>query len=130
MINLLDVRIRRLLALLVDIMIVAILGMIFGNILSPWLITLGRNAQIVGLSIAVLYHGLTNSLLLKGQTLGKIFFKLQLITKNGDRVNLAISLLRSASFIIFFFLSDPPILPENINTRSSLFLCVKTSKVI
>jgi uncharacterized RDD family membrane protein YckC len=71
MIDSIDLRIRRFLALLADGLIVTLLGLIFGNILGPWLITVGRNAQIIGLCIAVLYHGLTNSLLRKGKQLEK-----------------------------------------------------------
>lgn len=115
MINLLDVRIRRILAFGADIIIIFILGFIIGNLLKNQLIGLGHNAQIIGLSIASLYHGLANSLLLRGQTVGKILFRIQLISKDGHRVNPVLSIIRSLSVLVGFFLSEPSIFPESLH---------------
>jgi uncharacterized RDD family membrane protein YckC len=98
-----ELKIRRLLALLMDILILVALGGIIGSILYPWLIGLGRKTYLIGFAIALLYHGLTNSLLLAGQTPGKVVFKLKVVSKNGQRIGPLRSLMRSFLIVFCFF---------------------------
>ncbi len=103
MIDRFDIRGRRFIAFIIDILFVVIIGAIVGFILRSWLFGLGEKANYVGFTIALLYHGLTNSLLLSGQTPGKVIFRLKVISINGKKINPIRSLFRSFMIIFIFF---------------------------
>jgi uncharacterized RDD family membrane protein YckC len=96
-------RSRRIFAFIVDILFVIAIGGVVGSIFRSTLIEIGSKTYYIGFFIALLYHGLTNSFLLKGQTLGKIIFNLKVVTSKGVRISPLLSLLRSFILIIGFF---------------------------
>jgi uncharacterized RDD family membrane protein YckC len=110
MITELPIKVRRFLALFVDVFYVIGIGALVGLILKPWLVNLGPKAASVGFCAALLYHGLCNSLVLQGQTPGKYFLHLKVVTDSGRSVGPIRSLLRSILVVCLFF-SSPPVFP-------------------
>jgi uncharacterized RDD family membrane protein YckC len=74
---------RRLLAFIIDVVLVAAVGQIIGWSLSSFWYQVGPNARIVGFLIIFLYFGLTYSKIFNGQTLGKRILKLAVRGKDN-----------------------------------------------
>lgn len=102
----LNPKIRRVIALAIDILFVVTIGAIIGTILKPFLINHSNTAYYIGFAIAWLYHSLANSLLKEGQSAGKILVGLKVTDKNGKRIGVIRSLLRSFP-IVFCFFGEP-----------------------
>ena len=86
---------KRLWAFVIDSIILIILGAILCNVFYNQLLSMGDWAVLVGFTIFVLYYGLQNSALCKGQTIGKRLFKIKVVSETGQYLNPTQSLLRS-----------------------------------
>jgi len=98
-----NTKVRRLVALGVDILLVVALGWVFGQFFGSWLISIGKSANLVGFAIAWAYHGLTNSFLGEGQSPGKVLANIKVVTIEGTRVGVVRSMTRSIPIAASFF---------------------------
>ncbi|MFB3897301.1 MAG: RDD family protein [bacterium] len=104
---------RRLLAFIIDSILLGILGYITGLFLFDFYAQLGGAGLILGFFIALLYFGLFNSSLGKGQTLGKRIMRIEVVDSSGNSIPLSRSLLRFTILGIPYFLNGAPI-PSHI----------------
>lgn len=86
---------KRFLAFIIDSIILIITGSILCNLFRDLLLAMGDWAVLTGFIIFVLYYGLQNSVLCKGQTIGKRIFKIKIVSENGQYLTPTQSVLRS-----------------------------------
>src|SRR5579871_6571870 len=91
---------RRLGALLIDVIVLGIIGMILGTLAFDWLASIGVYGQVIGLSIAWLYFGLFNSRMAGAQTPGNRLLDVRVVDVAGAPLGLIDSLLRSAILVV------------------------------
>ena len=99
---------RRIAALIVDGAILAILGAVIGVILGDRAYTLGPWGLLLGCVISILYFGLLNSYLSRGQTLGKKLLKIKVVTIDGHGLSLPKSFVRAVLLVFPLFISQYP----------------------
>jgi uncharacterized RDD family membrane protein YckC len=85
---------RRLLAFLIDCLILAIVGLVVGSIFFDAFAALGGWGKLVGFTIALIYFGTLNSTVGKGQTLGKRLVNIKVVNCEGEPISLHRSFLR------------------------------------
>lgn len=101
---------RRLVALVIDSLIVGILGFILGLLFFDYLVRAGAWGRLIGFGIALLYFGLLNSALFGGgQTLGKRLTKIRVVSRSGEPLPLGRSLARFVVLGVPFFLNGAPV---------------------
>ena len=79
-----------------DTIILAIFGLLLGELFFDKLVQLGSYGRLLGFVIATIYFGVLDSKLANGQSCGKRIFKIQVVNKNGELISLKNSLLRAA----------------------------------
>jgi len=89
----------RIWALAIDSVILGIAGSIAGAFLFDRLASLGESGRWIGFFVAVIYGGVLNSCLGRGQTVGKRLLRIQVVANNGGPISLPRSLLREAIFV-------------------------------
>jgi uncharacterized RDD family membrane protein YckC len=102
----------RILALLIDTIILGVVGIIFGFLFFDQLAGLGVWGRLVGFSIALLYFGLLNSRVGKGQTVGKRIMKIKVVGRDGQFISVARSFLRYSVLGLPYFLNGAMIPPS------------------
>jgi hypothetical protein len=80
-------------------LLLAIVGLLLGTALGDWFATLGRSGVLVGVGVAGCYFTVMNSIVGRGQKLGKRLFRVQVLTPSGELVPLARS---GARFVVLF----------------------------
>ena len=70
---------RRLFAFIIDMLLLGLFGSLLGTFFFEQFVQLGQAGRLVGFGIAVLYFGLLNSSIGKGQTVGKRLMKIKVI---------------------------------------------------
>ncbi len=90
---------RRLMAFLIDLVILSGIGFILGFFFFWEFASLGQSGIIIGYLIAALYFIPLHSIF--GQTIGKAILNLQVMGKDGEKILPAYACLR------FFFISIP-----------------------
>jgi len=85
---------KRIVALLIDGLILGTLGSILGLLLFNFLMQLGGWGRLFGFGIALLYFGLLNSSIGKGQTVGKRIMKIRVVNAANQPISLGRSCLR------------------------------------
>ena len=113
---------RRLFAFLIDCLILAIIGWLSGFFLFDFYVHLGGWGRLLGFSIALLYFGLLNSSMGKGQTLGKRTMQIEVVNRWGDHISLGRSLLRFAILGIPWFFTFPLVYYSNLTMKLIGFL--------
>ena len=96
---------RRLLAFMVDGLLLGLVGFISGLFLFDPLAKLGGWGRLIGFIIALAYFGILNSAIGKGQTVGKRLMKICVVDRTGRHISLARSLLRYTILGTPFFLN-------------------------
>mgnify|MGYP000492098281 CR=1 FL=1 len=96
---------RRLIALLLDGVILAVAGCILGLIFGRYFVRMGPYGRIVGFIITLLYFGLQNSSAGKGQSIGKRALKIKVVDQTGNSISWRKSFLRTFILIIPFYLN-------------------------
>jgi uncharacterized RDD family membrane protein YckC len=112
---------RRIFALLIDGLILAVPGYILGLIAFEQLVALGGWGKVVGFFISMLYFGIQNSLVCKGQTIGKRICKIMVVNKRGEFLSLPKSFIRIIVLDIGFFLNGAMI-PDNLMNSPFMIL--------
>lgn len=100
---------RRLLALLIDSLVLGLTGMACGLFLFDQLASLGRWGRLMGFFVALAYFGVLNSAVGRGQTVGKRVMKIEVVDRIGRHISLGRSLLRYVILSAPFFLNGAPI---------------------
>ncbi len=90
---------RRLGAYAIDVLLLALICSVIGVIFYDSLAALGSQGRLIGLLLALAYFTPTNSVLGKGQTIGKGVMKLKVVDSEGHCISVERSLLRS--FVLF-----------------------------
>ncbi|MEI6853527.1 MAG: RDD family protein [Bacteroidota bacterium] len=97
----------RIAAILIDITLLGILGFILGFSLESFFVSIGPRGNLFGMAITMVYFGIFNSKLLKGQTVGKMALMIKVIDKNGDYLSVQKSFLRAILLCLAYFIFDP-----------------------
>lgn len=105
---------QRILAFVIDGILLGIFGAICGLSLFDVFAHLGGWGRLVGFSIALAYFGLFNSSMGKGQTIGKRIMKIEVVDSNGQHISPGRSLLRYSILAAPFFLNGAMISPDVI----------------
>jgi uncharacterized RDD family membrane protein YckC len=96
---------RRLDAFAVDCLVLAVPAMFLGLALFDLAESLGGAGRLIGVIAALLYFGLMNSRLGRGQTLGKRLLGLRVVDRSGGLLSPARSIVRFIVFSAPYFLS-------------------------
>lgn len=112
---------RRLLAFVIDILILGIGGMMLGMIFFDLFMQLGAWGRLLGFVIAMLYFGIQDSRLCGGQTLGKRWLSIRVVQKNGQLLSVGRAILRSSVVCIPYFLNNAT-LSHQIITHASIVI--------
>jgi uncharacterized RDD family membrane protein YckC len=96
---------RRIGALVIDTVILAVPASILGFLFYDKLAALGSKGRLIGLIAALAYFALMNSKLFNGQTIGKRILGLKVINYYGMPISLARSFLRALILTTPFFLN-------------------------
>src|SRR3989338_11331733 len=91
---------KRIQAFLLDLVLLAFFGLLLGLFLGKLFTPLGIWGRSIGFIITILYFGILNSSIGKGQTVGKGFVGIQVVTTKGQFLRLDRSLLRSGILIL------------------------------
>jgi uncharacterized RDD family membrane protein YckC len=91
---------KRLLALIVDFIILGIIGYISGLFLEDFYVSLGKYGTLIGSTITVFYFSILQSKIGKGQSIGKMAIGAKVTDLKGNYLTIEKSFLRS--FILFF----------------------------
>lgn len=113
---------KRLLAFLIDSLLLGVVGFLLGLIFFDTLAKLGGWGRLVGFIIALLYFGILNSSIGKGQTLGKHLTHLKVIDHEGQLISLSGSFLRYTILAVPFFLNGALIPPSAISPTVGIIL--------
>lgn len=96
---------RRLIALVIDMLLVSLFGSILGQMFFDYFAGLGSWALLVGFAIALLYFGVLNSTITNGRTIGKYVARIRIVAHNGDSISIPKACLRFLVLGTPFFLS-------------------------
>mgnify|MGYP000114639143 CR=1 FL=1 len=95
---------RRIVALIVDTIVLSLGGFALGLVLESVFIQLGSWSLLIGFFISLGYFGVMNSRLAEGQTLGKKLLGIRVVDGNNQTISLGRSLLRYCVYGIPFAL--------------------------
>lgn len=101
---------RRLLAFVIDLIILWIIGSVVALPFSDALVTLGAGGRLIGFFIALLYFAIPESSIGSGASIGKRLLLLQVVHVDGSTLTLEESLIRYTVFAVPAFL-DGQVLP-------------------
>ncbi|MBI3173126.1 MAG: RDD family protein [Chloroflexi bacterium] len=85
---------RRLLAWLIDVLILGVIGQIIGIVFSSFLFSIGPYGRPIGLLFTIPYFGIMNSKIGGGQTFGKRIMKIAVRNKDNEPIELWRSVIR------------------------------------
>src|SRR5262249_37058904 len=103
---------KRILALIIDCFLLGVVGFPLGLMFFDAFATLGGWGRLNGFIIALLYFGVLNSFIGKGQTIGKRITKIKVVDRDGQLIPLNKSFLRYAILAPPFFLNGALIPPS------------------
>jgi uncharacterized RDD family membrane protein YckC len=110
---------RRLVAFIVDSIVLGLLGLALGAIFGQQFALLGALGPLVGFSIAICYFGIMNSRIGNGQSLGKKILKICVVNKEGKLISVKRSFFRAAIFSVLvcngLSLSSVPIIEQFVS---------------
>ena len=96
---------RRLIALNLDFLMLAILGYVLGLIFENIFIQIGAWGRVIGFLIALSYFTLMNSNYFNGQTIAKRFLKIKVVDYQNNLLAINKSFARSAILTVPFFMN-------------------------
>jgi uncharacterized RDD family membrane protein YckC len=103
---------RRLLAFILDGLLLGLVGIVLGLLLFDPLARLGGWGRLLGFCVALVYFGVLNSSIARGQTIGKRIMKIQVVDRSGHSISPGRSFLRNAILGAPFFLNGLVIAPS------------------
>ena len=96
---------RRIGAFIIDSILLGVVGLGLGLVLEDVFVDIGVWGRLFGFTIALLYFGVMNSEIGKGQTLGKKLLKLRVVNSENQSISLLNSFGRYSIIGIPFFLN-------------------------
>lgn len=96
---------RRLLAFIIDIILVCIISTFISSFLCDVFARLGGWGRLIGFCLALPYFTFFNSSIGKGQTIGKEIVKIAVVNQKGEYISITRSLLRYTILGLPFFLN-------------------------
>jgi len=96
---------RRIGALFIDTLILGFAGFALGQVLESTFVEIGAWGRLIGFAIALVYFGVMNSSISKGQTVGKKVLKIKVVDSSGEPISLARSFVRYSVLAIPFSLN-------------------------
>lgn len=99
----------RILALLVDAVVLGAVGIVLGLAFYSQFSHLGGYGRFIGFVIAGFYFGIMNSVLCGGQTIGKRVMKIKVVTEEGTPIGIGRSVARFLIIGTPYFLNGAPI---------------------
>lgn len=99
---------RRGFAMFLDLVMLAILGAVLGQLFGEYFIQLGSNGIWIGFLVSMTYFSILNSNVAGGQTIGKRIMKIMVIGEDDQGLPLVKAIARTAIFLI------PGILVNNV----------------
>ncbi len=112
---------RRLLAFIVDIVVVVFFGYVLGCFFEEQFVQLGYYAPWVGFLVCVLYSGVMNSRVGHGQSVGKRLLKVKVVDEDGVAVPVGKSFVRAFVLCLPFFI-DKTMIPPIVSIQRNLAL--------
>jgi len=112
---------KRLLAFIIDGIILGLLGLAIGTLFFDFFAEIGGLGLLIGFAIALLYFGVQNSSVCYGQTIGKRILKIKVVDNKAKNISLQRSFAR-------FMILGPPyflngvLLPPNLMNNYFLSL--------
>jgi uncharacterized RDD family membrane protein YckC len=103
---------NRILAFLIDGVILSFAGLILGKAAFDFLVRLGGWGCLIGFCISLFYFGLLNSYLGKGQTIGKRIVEIKVIDRYGKEISVGRSFVRYAILGAPFFFNQA-VIPQS-----------------
>jgi uncharacterized RDD family membrane protein YckC len=103
---------RRLLAFILDSLLLGLVGVVLGLFLFDPLARLGGWGRLLGFCVALVYFGVLNSAIAGGQTIGKRVMEIQVIDRSGHPISPGRSFPRYAVLGTPFFLNGLLIPPS------------------
>jgi uncharacterized RDD family membrane protein YckC len=100
---------RRLLAFLIDSIVLGIVGWVLGFLFGDVLMRMGGWERWIGFAIALLYFAPLNSRLGGGQTIGKRALQIRVVSKTEALLSLGKSAMRSTVLMLPYFVNGMPI---------------------
>jgi uncharacterized RDD family membrane protein YckC len=100
---------RRVLALLIDGLVLGLPAFLLGLVLFDQFARLGGWGRAVGFFVALFYFGFLNSAVAGGQTVGKRLANIRVVDSNGSLIPLGRSLARYCILGLPYFLNGAPI---------------------
>ncbi len=85
---------RRIIAFIVDAVLLFLLGFLLGFFFEAYFSSLGPYGRLVGFFISLIYFATMNSKLFRGQTIGKKLAQIKLVDKNNNFISVPKSILR------------------------------------
>jgi uncharacterized RDD family membrane protein YckC len=115
---------RRIWALLIDMLLLAGVGLTIGTLAYRQVVALGQEGRLIGAAITLLYFGILNSGLGGGATLGKRMMSLRVVARDGQSVGLFRALVRTIVFWTPYYLNGVIFpasdLPANVAVATAL----------
>jgi len=96
---------RRLGAYSVDAILLGVAGFVLSLFFSTYFSEMGAWALLVGFTISIFYFGLLNSVVGRGQTLGKRLLRIEVTNAEGQHLTPGRSFLRYTIFALPFYLN-------------------------
>jgi uncharacterized RDD family membrane protein YckC len=115
---------RRVLAFLIDSIILGIVGLVLGFLFGDVFMRMGGWERWIGFAISLLYFAPLNSRPGGGQTIGKRALQIRVVSKTGALLSLGRSATRSTILILPYFLNGMPIPIEFLNAGGSALFSV------
>lgn len=116
-------RFKRLIALIIDVIVLGIGGFVLSLILGDLFFALGNFAWIVGFLITLVYKSVLESSMWKGQTLGKKIFGLMVVDLKGSYLDLPQALKRNSILLLAFYTDDIlKLVPQDLLLNSNFMV--------
>lgn len=96
---------KRFLAFVLDMIIISVVGYISGLLLENFYMKLGNYGKIVGAVVVLIYFGIFDSRICKGQSIGKKICKIKVVNRNSEYISISKSFLRSLWIFLLILLN-------------------------
>jgi len=103
---------RRIGALLIDSLILAVLGFLLSFLFKDTFVRMGIWGLLVGFAIGLSYFGVMNSKIADGQTIGKRILKIRVVNSMNETIGLGRSFIRYTILYIPFLINGVPFQTE------------------
>jgi len=114
---------RRLVAFILDGLVLGLFGSACGLLFFDFFAKLGGWGRLIGFAVAIVYFGVLNSGLGKGKTVGKRIMGIEVINSTGGHLSVGRSFLRYLILGVPFFLNGAP-LPTSVVMSPIEYLAV------